>query len=319
MKKDFKTIVGGRSATYQSPDGFPRGIEILLKKAKVDPEFQDFLLQDPVAAARGIELDISDNEKKILANTPSETIERMVENTFVPKQHVSTFLNAKTAAMLSLVLASSVVMPAYGDGGQGGVSEGIRAEPPPASVEFTEQRLKNVQEALEQYRTDNGSYPSTMEWLIGNPLKDYINPSHLYDPWYRKFHYKSVKDENGHFVNYRLECLGENAESYSDDIHSPIDTTVHKFSGENPLTILFPRSDGRITLPESNGVPILFAAEHAEEGVTLHWYLDDIKLGSTVDEHSLVVPEGIKAGGHWLSVIDEDENYGSVSFIVERQ
>ena len=116
MKKGFKTIVGGRSASYQSPDGYPRRIEILLKKAKVDPEFRRLFLQDPLAAARVIELDVSDNEKKILLNIPGDIIGKMVENTFVPKHHVSTFLGATTAAMLSLVLASVVVMPAYGTG-----------------------------------------------------------------------------------------------------------------------------------------------------------------------------------------------------------
>ena len=83
MKKGFKTIVGGRSASYQSPGSYPRGIEILLKKAKVDLEFRRLFLQDPPAAARAIELDVSDNEKNILLNTPGDVIGKMVENTFV--------------------------------------------------------------------------------------------------------------------------------------------------------------------------------------------------------------------------------------------
>jgi hypothetical protein len=315
MRKDLKTIVGGRSAAYQSPDGYPRGIEILLKKAKVDLEFRRLFLQDPLAAARAIELDVSDSEKKILLNTPGDIIGKMVENTFVPKHHVSTFLSATTAAMLSLVLASVAVMPAYGTG--------ITTEPlqeEPSSMELlAEQRMKSVQEALEQYRTDHGSYPSTIEWVTGNPLEEYINSSHLYDPWYRKFHYNGGRDESGGIINYRLESLGESTESQSDNIYSPNDRAVHKFSGENPLTILFPQPDDKITLQASDKVPILFAAEHTAGGVTLDWYLDERKIGSTVDEHSLPMPEGIIDGGHWLSVIDEKENYSSVSFIVERE
>ena len=318
MKKIFKTIVGGRSATYQSPDGFPRGIEILLKKAKVDPEFRDFLLQDPVAAAQGIGLDISDNEKRILENTPRDTIGKMVETTFVPKQHVSTFLNAKTAAMLSLVLTSSVIMPFYANSGGVSASERVMVEPPETMAELAEQRLRNVQEALEQFKADTGFYPSTAAWLKGNPLAAYINPSHLYDPWYRKFHYKGVKDENGHVANYWLESLGKYEVSQSDNIHSPIDSEAHTFSGKNPLTILYPRADERIILTVSRA-PMSLKVEHAADGGKLEWYLDERKIGSTVDEYSLGFPVGIKAGGHWLTVIDENENYSSVSFTVERE
>ncbi len=42
MDKYFRTIVGGRSTAYQGLKNFPRGIEILLKKVKVDHQFQEY-------------------------------------------------------------------------------------------------------------------------------------------------------------------------------------------------------------------------------------------------------------------------------------
>ena len=132
MEKNFKTIVGGRSEPFRNPDGFPRGIEILLKKAKVDPDFRLLLLRDPVAAAGSIELDISDSEERSLLSTYPQIIEKMVENTFVPKHHVSAFRNARSAAVLSLVLVSTVAAPAFGSGDPG-PSMGITVEPPLAT------------------------------------------------------------------------------------------------------------------------------------------------------------------------------------------
>jgi hypothetical protein len=261
---------------------------------------------------------LSDSEKKILLNTPGEVIEKMVVNTFVPRQHVSTFMSARTAAMLSMVIAASVLLPfqVYSTGAPAETAISIQREE--ATAALIEQRLRNVQEALEQYKEDRGVYPSTLEWVTGNPLEGYLNPAHLYDPWYRKFHYKGVKGEGGLIGNYRLECLGQSVESALDNIYSPIDTASHRFSGEIPLRILFPQPDDRIMLPRVDDSPVLLAAEHQSAGASLDWYLNSRKIGSTVNEHALVLPEGIPAGGHWLSVIDEEENYCSVSFIVER-
>ena len=68
MKSISRTIVGGRSGDDPSFGRFPRGIEILLKKAKVNLSFRSFFLSDPFSAAASIELDLKDNEKKILSS-----------------------------------------------------------------------------------------------------------------------------------------------------------------------------------------------------------------------------------------------------------
>ncbi len=116
MKDGFKTIVGGRSAEYRDRNNFPRGIEILLKKAKVDVEFQKLFLENPLAAAGSIDLDLKESEKKVLKNTLKPVLKTMINSTFVPKHHVKTFLTAKTAAMIALVLASIVTVPAHAGG-----------------------------------------------------------------------------------------------------------------------------------------------------------------------------------------------------------
>jgi hypothetical protein len=88
MRRDFITIVGGRSIRNRGCNDAPRGVEILLKKAKVDLQFRALVEQDATAAASSIGLELSDAEKSALASTPKNTLRTMVEHTFVPHQHV---------------------------------------------------------------------------------------------------------------------------------------------------------------------------------------------------------------------------------------
>lgn len=225
MNNSFRTIVGGRSAEYHDRNNFPRGIEILLKKAKVDIQFKTLLLKNPLAAAKSIDLNLKENEKKILENTPKSILETMIQNTFVPKHHVKTFLTAKTAAMLALILASTVLVPSYAGGTKGVEAEDIIRYD---YIQVAEERMGTVQDALEQYKLDHGTYPSTEWWLKDdNPLSEYIPLSYLYDPWKQKFHYEAVIEKDK-IVSYKLESLGERNYS-SDNIPCPIDTEKHRF------------------------------------------------------------------------------------------
>jgi type II secretory pathway pseudopilin PulG len=225
MNSGFRTIVGGRSSEHHDRNNFPRGIEILLKKAKVDTQFKKVLLRSPLEAAKSIELNLKENEKKILENTPKPLLETMIENTFVPKHHVRTFLTAKTAAMLALVLASTVVVPSYANATKG---ERAVMEEKVSLYQLTEERMAAIQNALEQYKQDNGAYRSTDKWLsTSNPLDGYIITSYLYDPLNQKFHYEAVLEEDK-IVSYKLESLGAGSES-NDNISCPIDTEEHRF------------------------------------------------------------------------------------------
>ncbi|UCF97728.1 MAG: type II secretion system protein GspG [Spirochaetaceae bacterium] len=225
MDKHLRTIVGGRSTAYEGRKDFPRGIEILLKKAKVDPAFQDLLLQDPVAAAESIELTLQENEKRILVNTPEAVLKSTIKKTFVPKQHIRTFLNQKAPAMLALVLATTVILSASGG------SEGITADDMIAyEMEEATDKMAVLQSALEQYKTDHGQYPSNEQWLEAtNPLERYVGTNYLFDPWKRKFHYEGVQGKSGKVTNYYLESLGLDPDDPEDNIPCPIVTDAHRF------------------------------------------------------------------------------------------
>ncbi len=315
MNVERRTIVGGRSRSDRLFGDFPRGIEILLKKACVDSAFRKLVLQDPLTAGQSIALDLKPLEINILNNTPRSVLQRMIANTRVPKQHVKTFRTARTAAVLALVLSSTVVMPTLAAGGMEALpSPGIEQE------ELAKERMTAVQEALEAFRKEHGRYPETKEWSeIPNPLDAYIPPSVFYDPWKRRFHYKAVK-EGGKIVNYTLESLGLDFESHHDNIPCPIATDEHRFTGVSPIKILYPVEGHTITI---NGKPggsdgiLQFRAEHENEKVLVDWYLNGVKVGSTVKTHNLTMELGW--GKHILLLVDENEDSASIHFSVAEQ
>jgi hypothetical protein len=98
------TIVGGRPvARSQLLKGIPRGIEVLIKKASVDPEFRSVLLEKRANAASEIELELSATEAALLNAIPEAQIRKIIENTSVPDQHRRVFLGKVAAAMLALI------------------------------------------------------------------------------------------------------------------------------------------------------------------------------------------------------------------------
>lgn len=160
MSKHSRTIVGGRSSGSDRRINHPRAIEILLKKAKVDPEFRELLLRDPVVAAGSIELELTENERLILTSASPAVLTTMIQNSFVPRHQVRSFLTQKAPALLLLVLASTAVLEASGSGTKGITTEARPAES--LTAEVTD-KMAAVQSALEHYRSDHGVYPSTDE------------------------------------------------------------------------------------------------------------------------------------------------------------
>ena len=226
MDNKFRTIVGGRSTDHRDRNNFPRGIEILLKKAKVDNQFRALLLKNPIEAAKSIDLDLNDNEKKIVESTSKFMLERMVKNIFVPKHHVKTFATSNVAAMLALVLASTALIPTHAGAERGNGAEAIEYED---DFQVAEEKMGVIQEVLEQYKLDHGTYLSTEEWLSeSNPFDKYLPHSYLYDPWERKFHYEAVLEED-RIVSYKLESFGEDIHNVYDNIACPIDAEDHSF------------------------------------------------------------------------------------------
>ena len=307
MNEKRRTIVGGRSRSNRLVGDFPRGIEILLKKASVDSAFGQYLLQTPLEAARSIALDLKPVEINILTNTPRPLLQKMIISTRVPKHHVKTFRTATVTAMLALVLSTTVVLPVLAGGGQ--------EELPAQTIEqeeLTRNRMAVVQEALEAYRVEYGTYPDTKTWYqIQSPLAEYAPLSDFYDPWKRIFHYNAVK-EDGEIVNYKLESLGLDIETFSDNIPCPIVTDKHLFSGVSPINILYPLEEQTITVAELSDGILEIRADHENEIVQIHWYLNGISIGSTVKVHNLAVEPNL--GKNTLLLVDENEESADIVF-----
>jgi hypothetical protein len=98
------TIVGGRPpGSGQSVGNIPRGIEVLIKKASVDPAFRMLLLECRAEAAAEIGLQLGPAEAMMLAATPREQLDTVIANTRVPEEHRRVFLGKVAAAMLAAI------------------------------------------------------------------------------------------------------------------------------------------------------------------------------------------------------------------------
>ncbi len=136
------TIVGGRPpGSGQSVGDIPRGIEVLIKKAAVDPVFRDLLLARRAEAADGIGLRLEPTEAMMLATVPGGQLESIIAHTSVPQEHRRAFLGQAAAAMLAAVGAiATTTAPAWGGGSFGnqpdrgppmtGASGGMRMDRP---------------------------------------------------------------------------------------------------------------------------------------------------------------------------------------------
>jgi hypothetical protein len=101
------TIVGGRPpGSGKSVGNIPRGIEVLVKKASVDPAFKALLLDRRAEAADEIGLKLEPAEAMMLAAAPREQLESVIANTVVPEEHRRTFLGKAAAVMLIAVGAA---------------------------------------------------------------------------------------------------------------------------------------------------------------------------------------------------------------------
>jgi hypothetical protein len=101
------TIAGRRLWSYAHVGTIPRGVEVLLKKASVDPAFRDLLLEQRGEAARTIDLELTDAEREMLASVPAEQLKKIIDNTKVKPEHKSTFLGSVGRVMLATVVAGA--------------------------------------------------------------------------------------------------------------------------------------------------------------------------------------------------------------------
>ena len=153
------TIVGGRPPGSGKPLGpIPRGIDVLVKKAAVDPEFRALLLSDRARAADAIGLQLDPAEAAMLAAVPAGQLETIIDRTSVPVEQRRAFLGKAAAAMLAALSAGGAAVAAAGGfavskGAAGGAMpdrpmpaptgsrpdrppavDGIRPDPPPSNL-----------------------------------------------------------------------------------------------------------------------------------------------------------------------------------------
>jgi hypothetical protein len=86
----------------------PRNLEVLIKKASVDPKFRRLLLDKRAEAAREIDLDLSRVETDMLAGIPRDQLERIIQNTKVPPEQKDLFSSSFGKVMLAVAVTAAV-------------------------------------------------------------------------------------------------------------------------------------------------------------------------------------------------------------------
>jgi hypothetical protein len=102
------TIVGGRPPGGGANVGdVPRGVEVLIKKAAVDPAFKKMLLQKRARAAEAIALKLEPAEAAMLDAVPVKQLEAIVANTKVSPGLRPAFLGYAGGVMLAALAATT--------------------------------------------------------------------------------------------------------------------------------------------------------------------------------------------------------------------
>jgi hypothetical protein len=105
----------------------PRGIEVLVKKAVVDPEFKGLLLAERSGAAAEIGLKLSDAEATMFDAVPAEQLEAIIGNTTVSPKIRPAFTGRVAAVMLA---ALGTALVGCHDEPTGPPTDGIRPDRP---------------------------------------------------------------------------------------------------------------------------------------------------------------------------------------------
>lgn len=93
--------------------GIPRGIEILVKKASVDPAFRAILLERRAKAADEIGLELTPAEVTMLDSIPAGQLKAIIDRTKVDPSQRNAFLGKVALVMLAAVGAAVVIGPAF--------------------------------------------------------------------------------------------------------------------------------------------------------------------------------------------------------------
>ena len=87
----------------------PRGLEVLVKKASVDPEFRQLLLGQRAEAAHEIGLELTEAEQNMLSSISAEQLEKIIDSANVKPEHLKIFLGRTAKLMLAAAAGVAVV------------------------------------------------------------------------------------------------------------------------------------------------------------------------------------------------------------------
>jgi hypothetical protein len=79
----------------------PRGIEVLVKKASVDPDFRALLIECRAQAAKEIDLELTPAEDAMLSSVPAPQLEAIIARTKVSRRNKTALLGGVAVVMLA--------------------------------------------------------------------------------------------------------------------------------------------------------------------------------------------------------------------------
>jgi len=97
------------------------GIDVLIKKASIDPEFRQILLEKRGEAAHEIGLELTETEQEMLSSISLEQLEKIIDNTKVKPEHHSIF-RGKAVKLMLATAAGLVVVSMIGIRQIGGIT-----------------------------------------------------------------------------------------------------------------------------------------------------------------------------------------------------
>jgi hypothetical protein len=187
------TIVGGRPpGSGRSNVTVPRGIEVLVKKAAVDPEFRKLLFEQRGGAAAAIELELDPAENAVLSAIPREQLVQIVSQTTVPMEQRRVFLGRIAAAMLAVlgVGLTGCEPPAQPAGVRADLPPtegirpdrpksntpkspvepapaGVRPDPPPSTNSPSTNKPPSTTRGIQPDRPKSDATNATVQWTLG--------------------------------------------------------------------------------------------------------------------------------------------------------
>lgn len=155
------TIVGGRPPGSGKPVGnIPRGIEVLVKKAAIDPEFRQELIKKRSQAAVLIGLELNPTETAMLDSIPDSQLHSIIRSTRVSPSLTKAFMSYTAAIMLAALgcQAHSAIDP-----DEHMVTKGIDPD--------TEYLNNGNQSGSEQPTTETGKYLGILAGIVTDPQR----------------------------------------------------------------------------------------------------------------------------------------------------